>query len=296
MEEDSPVLSAAHYVKGDWDKGRVILLEAARCGNGASGRNGAMLLTATEDRYMEWSGDLSLDKRIYDLTVENSHRLSALAEQFNYDVEIELNGALQMCNTQEIAERGRQYSEKARRAGFPVEFWDQQKIAETIGTTAYPAALFDPDSGQLHPGKLVNLFKNAAATSGVQIYEATPVIHLEEGEWITLTTANARTIRARSVILATNAYSSKLGYLRQTSTPVFDYVGITAPLTEERLTQIGWKSRIPFNDSRTEVFYLGLTQDNRIHIGGGPVDYVFNNGLQEPAGAERNGSQVCARN
>ena len=30
-----------------------MLLEAERCGNGASGRNGAMLLTATEDRYME---------------------------------------------------------------------------------------------------------------------------------------------------------------------------------------------------------------------------------------------------
>jgi gamma-glutamylputrescine oxidase len=279
-------LSASYFLKLNWGGDRVVLLEASRCGNGASGRNGAMLLTSTEDRYMEWSGDPALDKRIYDLTVENSRRLLALSVELNFDAEIELNGALQMCNSKEIADRGLEYIEKARRSGFPFEFWDKQKISQLVGTRAYPAALFDPNSGQLHPGKLVGLFKAAATYVGVEIYDATPVSHVEEGERITLTTADGRTIRARSAVLATNAYSSKLGYFRQAFTPVFDYVGMTAPLPDARLTQIGWNARIPFNDSRTEVYYLGLTRDNRIHIGGGPVDYVFNNGLQEPPGSE----------
>ena len=30
------------------------------------------------------------------------------------------------------------------------------------------------------------------------------------------------------------------------------------------------------------MFYAGRTRDNRIHFGGGPVDYQFNNGLAEP--------------
>ncbi len=46
-------LSAAYCLKREGTKEWVVLLEAERCGNGASGRNGAMLLTATEDRYME---------------------------------------------------------------------------------------------------------------------------------------------------------------------------------------------------------------------------------------------------
>jgi gamma-glutamylputrescine oxidase len=278
-------LSASYYLKRNWGKERVVLLEAVRCGNGASGRNGAMLLTATEDRYMVWSGNPALDRRIYDLTVENSRRLVALSAELNFDAEIELNGALQMCNSKEIADRGLEYIEKTRGSGLLFEFWDRQKISELVGTRAYPGALFDPNSGQLHPGKLVGLFKAAATSVGVEIYDATPISHVEEGERIILTTADGRTIRARSVVLATNAYSSKLGYLRQASTPVFDYVGITASLPDQRLAQIGWNARIPFNDSRTEVYYLGLTRDNRIHIGGGPVEYVFNNGLQEPPGS-----------
>src|SRR5271157_347463 len=287
-------LSAAYYAKKSGAKERVVLLEAQRCGNGASGRNGAMLLTATEDRYMEWSGDAGLDKRIYDLTVENIGRLQALSESLGMDAEIEQNGALQVCNTKEIAEEGRQYVEEARGAGFPCEFWEKAQVAEAIGTKAYEGALFDPNSGQVHPGKLVGLLKAAAESVGVEIFEGTPVIHVEEGERLTLTTKNGRSVRARSAVLATNAYSSKLGYLRRAVTPVFDYVGITAPLSEARLTEIGWRRRIPFNDSRTEVFYLGLTRDNRIHIGGGRVDYAFNNGLREPATAKRRFAELRA--
>ena len=293
MEADSVVigggltgLSAAFYLKETNPRDRIVLLEAARCGNGASGRNGAMLLTSTEDSYLAWSGNPALDQRIYNLTVENSRRLRDLSLRFNYDSEIELTGALQMCNTEGLAREAQEYVENAQRASFPFEYWDRGKILEMIGTTAYPGATYDPNSGQAHPGKLVGLFKFAAESMGVEIYEDTPVAHVEEGEHSRLM-ANGKTVRARTLILATNAYSSKLGYLRNATTPVFDYVAMTAPLSPARLAEIGWKKRIPFNDSRTEVFYLGLTKDNRVHIGGGPVDYVFNNGLREPAGAEK---------
>src|SRR5271157_108744 len=185
-------LSAAYYLKKEGAKERVVLLEAERCGNGASGRNGAMLLTATEDRYMEWSGDARLDKRIYDLTAENIGRLQALSDSLGIDAEIERNGALQVCNTKEIAEEGRGYAEKARGAGFPCEFWENKRVAETIGTKVYEGALFDPNSGQVHPGKLVRLLKAAGQSAGVEIFEGTPVIHVEEGEPITLTTRNGR--------------------------------------------------------------------------------------------------------
>ena len=280
-------LSAGYYLKQAEPHLRVVLLEARRCGNGASGRNGAMLLTMTADRYMEWSGDAALDKRLYDLTVDNIRRLKALSEKTGVDAEIEQNGALQVCNTRDLAERGRSFIEKARPAGFPFEFWEQERIFESIGTKAYPGALFDPSSGQVHPGKLVQVFRAAAESVGVEILEMTPVMHLEPGEPARLTAENGRIVKAKHVILATNAFTSKLGFLRRTVSPIFEYIGITAPLSEARVAEIGWQKRIPFNDSRTEVFYLGLTRGNRVHIGGGPADYVFNNGLREPAGAER---------
>ncbi len=99
------------------------------------------------------------------MTVENIGRLKALSESLRIDAEIEQNGALQVCNTREIAEEGRRYVEKARGAGFPCEFWKKERVAETIGTKVYEGALFDPNSGQMHPGRLVRLFKAAESSS-----------------------------------------------------------------------------------------------------------------------------------
>lgn len=288
-------LSAAYYLKRDGAiRGRVVLLEAERCGNGASGRNGAMMLTSTADRYMQWSSSPGLDKRIYDLTAENIRKLKELSGTLRIDAEIEQKGALQVCNTTEVADKAREYVEKARAANFPCEFWEKEKVEEALGTRAYEGAYFDPNSGQVHPGKLVGLFKAAAESVGVEIFEQTAVLHVEEGERLALATKNGRTVCARSIVLATNAYSSKLGFLRRAVTPVFDYVGITAPLTDAKLSALGWRSRVPFNDCRTEVFYLGLTRDNRIHIGGGPVDYVFNNGVRQPPNVEAHYQRLLA--
>ena len=287
-------LSAAYYLKKDGITGRIVLLEAERCGNGASGRNGAMMLTSTADRYMQRSSNPELDKRLYDLTAENILKVKALSAPLGIDAEIEQNGALQVCNTREEAEKARQYVENARVSNFPYEFWEKAKVVEALRTQAYEGAYFDPNGGQVHPGKLVGLFKAAAESVGVEIFEQTSVVHVEEGERLTLMARSGRRVRAGSLVLATNAYSSKLGFLRRAATPVFDYVGITAPLSDTKLSALGWKSRVPFNDCRTEVFYLGLAKDNRIHIGGGPVDYVFNNGVRQPDCAETHYARLLA--
>ena len=285
-------LSAAYYLKQAQPQRRVVLLEASRCGNGASARNGAMLLTMTEERYMTWTGEPEIDKKLYELTVDNIQRLKNLSAATRIDADIEQNGALQVANTLDLADRAREFCGKAKPAGFPFEFWDRQKISGAIGTSVYPGAYFDPYSGQLHPGKLVHVFKQAAESSGVEIYEASPVVHVDVAGPICITIAAGKTVKARNLILATNAFTSKLGLLRRAVSPLMEYVGITASLPEDKLREIGWKQRIPFNDSRTEVFYLGLTKDNRIHIGGGLADYEFNNGVAEPPNAARRYKQL----
>jgi len=83
------------------------------------------------------------------------------------------------------------------------------------------------------------------------------------------------------LVLATNAYTSRLGYFRSSIAPIHNYVGITPRLPEATIAQIGWRKRVPFSDSRTLVHYLGLTRDNRIHIGGGISDYSFNDGVRD---------------
>ena len=281
-------LSAAHFIRKNSPSKSVIVLEAMGCGNGASGRNGAMLLNMTADRYMNFSSDPVMDKKIYDLTSENIRFLGSLSASTGIDFEIDTNGSLQVLNNASDVAECRRYVKKARGLGFPVEFWSKDQTIAAVGTSAYEGAFYDPQSGQLHPMKLVHALKTLAEASGAKIYENTPVMHVEEGMDHELITLSGHIVRAKSLVMATNAYSSRLGYFRNRIAPIHNYVGITPELSSATIERIGWRRRIPFCDSRTLVHYLGLTRDNRIHIGGGASDYSFNDGLRDlPDGAER---------
>lgn len=274
-------LSSAYYIRQNQPAKKVVVLEARGCGNGASGRNGAMVLTMTADRFMQFSADPAIDKRIYDLTVENIRQLHALSTACGIDCELETNGALEVFNTKADLEAGKAYVEKARKLGMDVEVWDKQRTYEALGTRLYEGAFLDRQCGQVHPMKLVQVFKAAAQKAGAEIYENTAVARIEEGNTIRLHTAAGHTVTAKSLVLASNAYTSRLGFFRNGIVPIFNYVGITPALSDAQIAEVGWRSRLPFSDSRTIVTYLGLTRDNRIHIGGGKANYSFNDGLQQ---------------
>ena len=272
-------LSAAYYICSISPHKRVVVLEAKGCGNGASGRNGAMLLTMTADRYMNFSSAPAIDKKIYDLTAENIRTLSKLSAATGIDCELETNGALQVLGTSEDVQAAKAYVQQARSLGMPVDFWDKQRVVDAIGTEVYEAAFFDSNGGHLHPMKLVHVLKTAARNVGAEIYENTLVVSIEEGPENLLHTSSGHRIKTKSLVLATNAFTSRLGFFRNSIVPIHEYVAITQPLSEKHLAEIGWRTRVPFNDSRTEVFYLGLTEDRRIHIGGGRPSYAFNGGV-----------------
>ena len=282
-------LSAAYYIRKLSPMKSVAVLEARGCGNGASGRNGAMVLTMTADRFMNFSGDPHMDKAIYDLTAANIDSLAALSSATRIDCELDTQGTLQMFNTAEDAKAGRTYVERARALGMPVECWDSAQVKRAIGTDVYQGGYFDPKGGHVHPMKLVGVFKTAAQCAGARIYENTPVDYLEEGREHVLHTHAGPTVRASSLVLAANAFTPGLGRFRNSILPLREPVAITRSLSLDELNGIGWRLRAPFNDSRTEVFYFGLTRDRRIHIGGGSPRYNFDNAAAAPedAGAHR---------
>lgn len=308
-------LAAAYFIRRASPRKSVAVFEALGCGSGASGRNGGMVLTMTADRYMDFSSSPAMDKRIYDLTAQNISFLAALSAATGVDCELETNGALQVFNGAEDAAAAKDYVRRAAALGMPVEFWDARRVAEAIGTEVYEGGFFDPRGGHVHPMKLVQVFKTAAEGAGARIYENSRVAAVEEGAQHLLhietgvaagsdagtgsgaaapsgRTGAGHTVRAKSLVLAGNAFTPNAGFLRNSVVPLREYVAITRPLSNGELAAIGWRLRVPFNDMRTEVFYLGLTRDQRVHIGGGTPHYDFNNGSGGAGTAEAHGRQL----
>ncbi|MFZ5570707.1 MAG: FAD-dependent oxidoreductase [Thermodesulfobacteriota bacterium] len=103
--------------------------------------------------------------------------------------------------------------------------------------------------------------KKYVEQEGVKIYENSQVKNIEEGREIRLTVGD-HTVQTKAVVIATNGYTSKLGYFKHQVMPVHAQCAVTPPLGQKLLTKLGWKSRLPFFDSRNFLYHLVLTADN----------------------------------
>ena len=81
--------------------------------------------------------------------------------------------------------------------------------------------------------------------------------------------------------LATNIFPNLVKRARPYVIPVWDYVLMTEPLTEEQMKSIGWQSRQGIGDGGNQFHYYRLSADNRILWGGYDAIYHYGNGLSE---------------
>jgi glycine/D-amino acid oxidase-like deaminating enzyme len=128
--------------------------------------------------------------------------------------------------------------------------------------------------GILDPGRYVRGLRRVAEQAGALVFEQTPVVRIEEGSPATVVTAAGR-VRARTVVLATNAYTPSLGWLRGTIARFHVYLFATAPLADADRAAIGWRGREGIYTAHEMLESYRLTDDHRIVGGAKTVRYGF---------------------
>ncbi|GAL34654.1 gamma-glutamyl-putrescine oxidase [Vibrio maritimus] len=272
----SGLSSAWHLAKANPSL-NIAIFEAKQVGSGASGRNGGMVLPGSEEMDIYEEGEAS--KRHYDITVSSMRKLEALVKSTGIEADLTLDGYLEAILDEEDIAEYQDYVETANELGIPLEYWDADETERELGTDRYVGAVYDPNGGQVHAMKLVNALRKAVEQAGVTIYEHSPVTDIKEGKQITLSVLDKYQVTANDAVLATNAFTSKLGYFDGRVFPVHAQSAVTEPLTAAQLEAIQWQSGMPYFDTRNILFHLVLTPDNRIVIGGGNAEYEFNDGL-----------------
>jgi glycine/D-amino acid oxidase-like deaminating enzyme len=128
--------------------------------------------------------------------------------------------------------------------------------------------MIDPRGGNLHPLDLARELARAATESGARIFVRSPARSLrhEGGRWVV--ECGGGTIRARDVVVTTNAYTDGLvAGLAQSILPVNSFQIATEPigaaLDREILPQLQ-----AVYDSRRLVLYFRKTHDGRVMLGG----------------------------
>ncbi|MCG7520932.1 FAD-binding oxidoreductase [Ruegeria sp. Ofav3-42] len=212
----------------------VCLLEAQEIGHGGSGRNVGLVnagLWLPPAEIRAHLGDEAGDHLI-DLLAAAPSEVFDLIDQHGIDCEPVRNGTLHCAHSaagfRDLQARQAQLSA----AGAPVELLSAEQAGQRTGSAAFHGALFDPRAGTIQPLAYVRGLARAAVEAGALTLTQNPVQSMQhvEGVWV-LNTAKG-TVRAKSVVQATNAYHRDLTDTAPAYVPVYYFQYATAPLPD----------------------------------------------------------------
>ncbi|HEX2574062.1 MAG TPA: FAD-binding oxidoreductase [Polyangia bacterium] len=245
---------------------RIVLLEAHQLGHGASGRNGGLMLNWLHG--VE-SQDLELARRIYDTTQAGIDRIVSLIREHRLDVGHRRGGCLEVLTDPRRADAAQAEVERLHTAGIPLQFLAGPALDERLRLRGASGAVLDPGAGHLDGIDFLRGLRPVLLSLGVSLYEGTPVRGIAEGETVRLGTPGGD-VRARAVVLATNAYTPRLGYFKESLFPLLSHVVATAPLPAERWAELGIGPGLSgFSDDLDRLAYGCLTTRGQLVFGGG---------------------------
>ena len=274
-------LWTAYYLKRADPGLRVVVLEAAFAGFGASGRNGGWVTAAlpgSRDRYARSpqgrGGVRELERQLRD-TVDEVARVCA-AE--GIDAGLVKGGTLSVATSAAQEARLRRQLEHERSWGDGpeiVRYLEKQDLAERLRVAGAVGALYSPHCARIQPAELAAGLAGAVTRAGVQLYETTPVTSISAGRART----PAGDVRAPYILRCTEGFTADLPGQHRTLLPMNSSMNITGPLGDEAWKSIGWDGFETLGDEAHAYMYAQRTPDGRIALGGRGAPYRFGSGI-----------------
>jgi len=239
----------------------VVVLEGDRCGWGASGRNGgfaeASLTHGLENGRSRWPDEIDELER---LSRENFAAMRETLNARGVDAAWEEPGVIDVATRPHEVPWLAEAAEAAREHGEEVTLLDGEAVRAEVDSPTYLGGLWHHTGGALvDPARLAWGLRKAALDDGVRIHEHTHVTRLRrDGDGVRLETPGGA-LYAKRVLLATNAYRPLLRSIRRYVVPVYDYVLVTEPLSDEQRAAIGWARGQGIADSGNRFHYYRLT-------------------------------------
>jgi len=248
----------------------VVLIEARRVGDGASGRNGGWA-TGWYDELPELIEKFGLDQALWlaRACADGIGEIRRTAEEFSFDCHFRQQGALWTSTAPAhdgVWERAVQACRATGNAD-KLEVLDPAEAARRTGSPLVRCAARQTDGAAIHPAWLVVGLLQAATALGVRVHEHTPALKLRRGAFPSVVTPAGR-ISARHVVLATNARLLALPALRRAAASVGSHVVATAPLGE-RAKELPFHHGELVGDSNMLVHYAQVTRSGRVVFGRG---------------------------
>lgn len=244
---------------------RIILVDAQRVGQGASGRNSGFVIDLPHKFALEHP-DPAHKQRLLSLNRAAIAQLQGLIERHGIDCQWSHAGKYQGA----VGQRGLAYlqhfEQLLKNLGEPFRLVERDELAQVLGNAYYSRAIFTPGCYLMQPAALVTGLAHSLPEN-VELLEESPITGLQRdghGGW--LLQGSQGTIRTEQLLLGTSIFTQEFGYLRNRLLPVMTFASWTRPLSDAELAayggQLDW-GLTPADHAGTTV---RMTQDRRLII------------------------------
>lgn len=263
----------------------VVVLESWEIAHGASGRNGGFAMTLLDMSLAHLLKNYGRDaaRAAHEAVAESVDVIGEVCRERAIDCDYHKGGLLQVATNSGQEHRIRADLEAADELGLAgFTELDATGCRARVDSPTYRLGLHEEACAILQPAKLARGLKRVVRELGVRVHEATPVVAVDQrgAGVVRVLTADHR-VEADHVVLTTNAWTKDFRDFRRKVIPLYTYILLTEPLTEEQWAQVGWAGREGVEDKRNYVHYYRPTADRRI-LWGGSDGVVYHDAAIKP--------------
>lgn len=259
---------------------KVVLVEAARIGWGASGRNGGQLGTGLRKDVIELEPRLGRDctRTLWDMAAEAMDIITDRIDRHAIQCDYKRGNLLAATRERYLPELAAEAELVSAHYGYDgYRLLDRTQMREAVASEQYCGGRMDTGGGHMHPLNFVLGMANAALAAGVVIYENSVVEGVDWASPPVVKCAHGQ-VRSRYVLLCGNAYLGNVEpRISNKVMPIANHVLATEPLGEDRARQL-IRDDCCVCATKFVVDYYRFSADHRMLFGGGET-YSF----EEPA-------------
>ncbi len=248
----------------------IVLIEAAICGAGASGKNGGKChgyLSSLPSLVGTLGPDAALSLVRAGTRAQDGIRTFASAP--GRDVWWREAGNVRVSCAPAQDARIAQYLSVMRALDLG-EFMTElspEAVSSYCRSPVFRRGVYLSEGATLHPARLARALRAAALAAGVTIHENSRMTGIDPGGRNRVRTAGGEIV-ARDVVLATNTGLAADPDIRSHVTVFSSYALMTEP-APEALSAMGWTGDVGFSDARMFLHYFRKTPDGRVLMGAG---------------------------
>lgn len=252
---------------------KVVVVEAAEVGWGASGRNGGQVvngLNASLATIGKRYGDKTANF-VGSLVQEGAGIIYDWVARYGIDCDLRRGNIYAAYTEQHMRELEAKKALWKSHGMDDHELLDGEAIRKHIGSDVYVGGMIDHSGGHMHPLNLVLGEASALERLGGVIYEHSPVTRVSQSpDNAVVETAGGR-VTAKTAVVCGNAYlGNVVPELTSRVMPVSTQMMATAPLGKERAEAL-LPTGMCVEDVRYILDYFRVSADYRLIFGGGVV-------------------------